>query len=171
MKDFMITPYGDLMFTETNTESRSLCISFYKSNSSVLRISFDTYSYEEIQPSNNALTISFDLNEIKNNKRVSIVSDETCLVQQILMRLQTSLGELSLRSDIGSRLEVVMHQNIMDKKVQDNIKKLVLESIKDLLSDPVIKVTPLIDKSDGYEQCVSLKIYQDGSLLLNYEME
>lgn len=171
MTDFLITPEGDLVFSESNNDSKRLVINFYKSKVKALKISFDMEGYGKLKPNKNSLTIDFDILEIKNNKRVELIQDDAYLMQQILMRLKTSLGELPLRQEIGSMIETVMHKEITDKALHKKIEKIVSNTIKDLISDCAVKVIPKIEKSDRYNQCIEIYIYKDNSLLLNYGLE
>lgn len=171
MTDFLITPSGDLVFSEVDNDSKRLAINFYKSNVKTLKVSFDMEAYDKLEASKDSLTITFDLLEIKNNKRADLVQDDAYLMQQILMRLKTSLGELSLRQEIGSMIETVIHKELTNKALHSKIEKIVSDAIKDLFSDYSVKAIPRVEKSNGYNQCIDIYIYKDGSLLLSHGLE
>ena len=169
--DFLITPSGDLSFSEVKNESKRLTVNFYQGKDRSLRVNFDIETYEELLPQKNTLTITFDVYDIKENKRVLLVKDDAYISQQILMRLKTSLGELPLRQEIGSMMETVMHKDLMDSAIHRKVEKIVSEAIRDLIDDYSVKAIPSVSKIDGYNQCIKVYIYKDNSLLISYEME
>lgn len=169
--DFLITPSGDLAFMEEDNSLNKLCVTFYKSSIHPLRITFGVEVCEPKEAGENALTVMFNVEEIKNNKRVPIASDKVFTTQQILMRLKTSLGELANRTTIGSTIEKIMHKDISDSKVQESFKKIVSSAIEDLLTEHTIKVRPVVKKDNGYKQCMEIYIYEGNTLLTSQEME
>lgn len=171
MIDFLLTSTGDITFSESDNESNRLTINFYKSNAKTLKISFDIEGYGDLEPEKNTLKITFHVQNLKNNKRADLIKGDAYLMQQILMRLKTSLGELSMRQEIGSMIEAVMHKDIRDKVVHSKLEKIIADAIKDLLGDFAVKVVPKIDKSNGYDQCINAYIYKDDYLLLTYGLE
>lgn len=171
MTDFLITPSGDLVFSEANNDEKRLTIKFYKSNTKVLKIGFDTEEYATLKANENALTIKFDILEVKNNKRANLIQDEAYIMQQILIRLRTSLGELPLRQEIGSMLETVMHKDLDDKSVHNKIKNIISDSISDLLYDYSIEIVSEVEKSDRYHQRIKAYIYKEDSLFMSYGLE
>lgn len=171
MTDFLLSPNGDIMFSEVNSESNRLILNFYKCNTKVLKIDFDMEGYGDELPNNNTLTITFDVNAIKYNKRADLVKSDAYLMQQILMRLKTSLGELPMREEIGSMVETVMHKDIRDQAIHSKLEKIIGDAISDLMVDYSVKVVPKVDKSNGYDQCINAYIYKDDYLLLRYGLE
>lgn len=171
MMDFLITPSGDLAFSEVTKETQRLEISFYNSKTKAVRINFDidTYSYD--MPKKDTLVINFDIRKIKNNKRAMMVSDDAYLMQQILMRLKTNLGELPERLEIGSKIETVMHKNLQEKSTQKQVEQIVSNAIKDLLYNYSVKAVPIIQKDNDYRQIMNVMIYENNELIFTYEME
>ena len=171
MIDFLLTPEGDLSFVEDQLENNRLKIDFYKTKSNALRILFDIAAGAELEPSSTALTINFNVLTNTPNKKALIAKDERYLIQQLLMRLKTSLGELPERQEIGSTLETVKHKRLNDKTTKAAVEAIVSSAIQDLYDGYLVKATPVIDKTDGYKQIMNVEIYKDNNLLLNYEME
>lgn len=169
--DLLITPSGDLLFTEVNDENRKLVITFYKSMGKALKINFNVQGDFKEQPSDNTLIISFDVSHKLKNKRASIVKDDAYKMQQIFIRLKTSLGELTNRTSIGSTLETVKHKNLNDSQIKSQIESIVSKAINDILTDFIVEATPEINKENGYKQIMNIKIYEDNELLTTYRME
>lgn len=169
--DFLITPSGDLLFSEEKNESKRLKIDFYQSKNKALKINFDIETYGETLPQKDTLIVTFDVPEIKENKRVPIVKDEAYISQQVIMRLKTSLGELPLRQEIGSMIETVMHKNLMDSAIHNKVENIVGEAISGLIDGYSVKAVPTVSKNNGYNQTIKVYIYKDNSLLTSYEME
>ena len=171
MTDFMITSSGDLVFTESSKENKKLEISFYVSQTNTLKINFEVDTYQDEIPRNNSLQINFSYDDLAYNKKAMMVSNDACKMQQIMMRLKTSLGELAERPEIGSMVETVMHQNIKDKAVQSKIIQVIGEALSDILSNYSIKVIPHIDRTNGYNQVIKVLIYENNELVLVYDLE
>lgn len=171
MIDFLITPSGDLAFTEIEKENQTLEISFYKTKTQALKISFEMDTYLTNTPKKDSLVVYFDLLSIKNNKRAMLVEDDAYKMQQIFMRIKTSLGELPERPEVGSKIETVMHQNIHDKAVQSKVERIVGDAIKDIVYNHSVKAIPTVIKDNDYKQVMNVMIYEDDDLLLTYEME
>ena len=125
----------------------------------------------KIKNEEHMMNITFNLNKIKYNKKIFSVSDKDYIIQQIKIRLRTSLGELPLRKTFGSTLETQMHKDIQDKIVQKNIENIVSSIVSEFLKNYSIKVIPYIDRNNGYYQTFKINIYSNNSLILEYEME
>lgn len=169
--DLLITPSGDLSFTEIENKNNKLIINFYKGTGRALKVDFDVQGDFQEQPPKDALIISFDISHKLNNKRASIVKDDAHKMQQILIRLKTSLGELPDRTSIGSTLETVKHKNLNDSQVKAQVESIVSKAINDILSDFKVIATPEINKENGYKQIMNIKIYENNELLTTYKME
>ena len=76
--------------------------------------------------------INFKLTKLENDKRAMLVKDNAFLIQQIYMRLKTSLGELPLRNEIGSTIEKIKHKNLNDEKTKNDTEEIVKNAIKDI---------------------------------------
>jgi phage baseplate assembly protein W len=169
--DFLLTPSGDVCFTEVDTDENKLTINFFKSPSPVLKINFNTENTGSNNIKNNTLIIKFDVYKTKYNKKIELVKSNAYVIQQIIIRLKTVLGELSLRSDAGSLLETVMHKDLNDVKVKSQVEKIVANAISDLLDDCTVSATPIVKYDNGYKQIMNIQIYNYGDLLLTYETE
>ena len=172
MIDLLLTPSGDLSFIEEQHQNKQLKIDFYKSKNKALRVTFFVEgSGEANKPSAKSLAIHFNILTKKANKKALLVTDNKYLTQQVTIRLQTALGELPQRTDIGSRLETVRHKNLNSLDTISSVEQIVSEAIKDILDDYTVKATPKITKENGYKQIMNVDIYKSKELLLNYELE
>lgn len=169
--DLLITPSGDLLFTEVNNKNSKLIVNFYKSNEKALRINFDVQGDLKTSPSKNTLIVSFDISQKLKNKRALTVKDDAYKTQQIYIRLKTSLGELENRMSIGSTLETVKHKNLNDVNIISQVENIVSKAINDILTDFTVKAIPEIKKENGYKQIMNIKIYKNDEILTTYQME
>lgn len=169
--DFLLTPNGDLAFTESHRENKKLKINFYKTKSRALKVDFEMDTYLTYNPPKDSLTITFDINHIKNDKKAMMVKDDAYKIQQILMRIKTSLGELPERQEIGSKIETVMHKNLHSSSTISKVEQVVGDAIRGLVSNCTIIAKPYVKKESEYKQIMNVMIYQDEELLLTYEME
>ena len=169
--DFMITENGDISFVENDIENKRFNLKFYLSNFNAMNIKFNIERTSKIKNEKHMMNITFNLNKIKYNKKIFSVSDKDYIIQQIKIRLRTSLGELPLRKTFGSTLETQMHKDIQDKTVQKNIENIVSSIVSEFLKNYSIKVIPYIDRNNGYYQTFKINIYSNNSLILEYEME
>ena len=165
--DFMITENGDISFVENDIENKRFNLKFYLSNFNTMNIKFNIERTSKIKNEKHMMNI----NKIKYNKKIFSVSDKDYIIQQIKIRLRTSLGELPLRKTFGSTLETQMHKDIQDKTVQKNIENIVSSIVSEFLKNYSIKVIPYIDRNNGYYQTFKINIYSNNSLILEYEME
>lgn len=171
MIDFLITPSGDLAFVENQKENKKLEIMFYNTKAKALKIDFDMETYSQKSPTKDCLTVNFEMIHTKNNKKAMLVEDDAYTAQQVLMRIKTSLGELSERPEIGSTIETVMHKNLNDKLTQSEVEKIIGDAIKDVLYNYSVKAIPEIQKENGYKQVMKILIYEDNEFIVSYEME
>ena len=116
----------------------------------------DTYLTDT--PKKDSLAIYFDLTNRKNNKRAMLVEDDAYKMQQIFMRIKTSLGELPERPEIGSKIETIMHQNIHDKAAQSKVERIVGDAIKDIIYNYSVKAIPKVIKDNDYRQVMNVMI-------------
>lgn len=171
MVDLLLTATGDVAFIETKEEKSRLKLTFFKTSGKAVKINFYTENIEEPKASNNGLTIKFNIENIKNNKRILTVKNDAYRVQQIKMRIKTSLGELPERTNIGSTLETVIHKRLYDSDVISKTKSIITEALTDIIEDLYIEAEPIIKKVDSYEQLMRIYIYSGNNLLLTYETE
>lgn len=172
MTDFFITKSGDLAFEQNNNKKNKLKIMFYKTKTKALKIDIKIDSYETIKRSKNSLKINFKLTKLENDKKAMLVKDNAFLMQQIYMRLKTSLGELPLRNEIGSTVEKIKHKNLNDEKTRSDTEEIVKNAIKDILYDYSVKAIPrIINNGTDYKQIMKVMIYESNDLLFVYETE
>lgn len=167
LADFKISKTGDLIFQSNDIQSNSIKISFVLSNTNACKVCFDFNEFSSIEPSPNALKIQFNLVDKTANKSVALLKNEESLNQLLSMKLKTTLGELPLRKNFGSKISLLKHKEINTtnlKKLEECIK----ETISDILSEPTVTATPYIDYSNGYNQTVQVRIYDRNKNVLNY---
>lgn len=169
--DLLITPSGDLAFTEINSKNKRLSVNFFKSMNNALKIDFDIEGNYQEHPQKDTFVIKFNISHKLKNKRAEIVKDDAYKMQQVLIRLKTSLGELPERLTIGSMLEIVKHKNLNDEHVRLKVENIVSTAINGILSDFKVVAKPEINKDNGYKQIMNIKIYENNELLTTYTME
>ena len=127
MKDLFLTPRGDLAIRNISSDTKRLEINFITSNSNALRLNFyieDTFQYK---PNANSLSINFSINKPEYNKEIEMVSGDAYMEQAIKIRLSTALGSLEGNRDIGSKLELIIHEFIDVQATHTNLEKLIKE--------------------------------------------
>lgn len=169
--DFKITSKGDLVFLDETNKNEKMQIEFYKAKSNALRIEFAVKNTSENLTRQNSLTINFEVIKPKNNKKAKIISNDSYLIQQALIRIKTVQGELYKRPNVGSTLEPIMHKNIYDSKIIGLVESKISEALKDIMDNYIVKATPIIERNNGYRQVIKIKVYNNNALLINYEME
>lgn len=167
--DFQLTSNGDISFCESNIDNGSK-IFFYKTKTKVLKINFNINRSMNVQRDTNSLLISFNYEPIKNNKRINIIKDEAFLIQQIMIRIKTSLGELPYRQDVGSKIETIIHKDISDSKNIETIRQIVSDAIKDIIDDYKVTAKASVSYDNGYSQCVIIKIIKENTAIFTYKI-
>lgn len=158
MKDLFLTPRGDLAIKNISNDSRRLEIGFVTSQSNALRLNFfieDTIAYK---PLKNSLSINFSINKPEYNKEIEMISGNSCIEQAIKIRLATSLGSLAGNRDIGSKLELVLHEFVDNQVVLTNLEKIIKESIKDLIPNAKIWIQKPKTKYTDYSTNLKVTI-------------
>lgn len=168
--DFAISKSGDLLFQEQDINNTSLKVSFALSNTKAMKIVFDFSEFDVNTPSENALKVSFDLVKKTANKSVQIVKEDDMIAQLLTLKLKTTLGELPLRENFGSKVSLMKHQEI-NKANLDKLAQYVKTCIEDIITNPTVIAKPYINYSNGYKQTVILNIYGDNKSLLDYIIE
>jgi hypothetical protein len=169
--DFAINDSGDLLFSKRDDKYKSLNIKFNISKTKVQKISFLTTTDGEVHhKSDNYLQLSFTIEDVDNKTTSIVYKDDTSLAQLISLQLKDTLGELSYRTDDGSKLSLYKHQNI-NKDTLRALESYLQTFLADYLYNPIVKATPVISYTNGYKQAVELFIYNDSNLLLQYKIE
>lgn len=170
MQDLYINEYGDIEFEDFDTNKNTLKISFFKSKNKALKVSFDNLSFSDYRRSANCINVSFYTSNKNGIQKPKEVSDRDYLIQQINMSLKTTIGELPLRKDIGSTLEVMNHIDISDNKNILDIKKVLYNSIKRLLPNCEIDINVLSSNNNNYYPVLEARIKEDTNVF-SYELE
>lgn len=165
--DFKINKTGDLVFKENDIESNKIKVSFVLSQTNSCKIYFDLNEFETIVPSSHALNIQFDLVQKTANKSVSVLKQEDALAQLILLKLRTSIGELPLRKQFGSKISLLKHKEI-NKSNLKLLEDYIEECVSDILSQPTVEASSYIDYRNGYKQTVKIRIYDKNKNILSY---
>lgn len=154
MKDLFLTPRGDLSVENISDSKQRLNINFITSKSNALRINFFIEDTFERDRTDTSLLINFDIEKVKNDKELRVISDDIAMEQAIKIRLFTALGSLKANEDIGSKIELIIHEFIDKESTIENLKKYIRQAINDLIKDPIIRVNKLeskyIDYSNGF---------------------
>lgn len=158
MKDLFLTPRGDLAVENISDSKQRLNINFITSRSNALRINFFIEDTFEKYKKETSLLINFDIEKIKNDKELRVISGDLAMEQAIKIRLFTALGSLKQNEDIGSKLELVMHEFIDKESTLENLKKYISQSISDLISNPIIHINKLNNKYIDYSNGLSVTI-------------
>lgn len=167
--DLAINSTGDLLFQEQNSNYKSLKVSFSLSNTKAQKISFNIEDSNKII-SANALRVNFNIENKKPKDSAVIYKDNVAKAQLIALKLKTTLGDLPMRQDFGSKISMFRHQNINNKNLS-NLETLVAKTLEGMIYNPKVIATPIIDMQNGYTQIVKLEVYSNNNLLLEYKME
>lgn len=168
--DFAVDSSGDLIFTEQDVLSNSLKVSFAFSKTKAMKIVFDFIECEPSKHSDHALKISFDLVKKTANKSVAIHKDQDAIQQLLTLKLKTTLGELPLRKEFGSKLSLLKHKEINDNNLKI-LEHYILEAISDIVTNPKVEAVPYINYNNGYQQTILVKIYDSKREILHYIIE
>lgn len=155
MKDFYLTPRGDLSISNINTDYKKLEINFITSFSNALCLNFFIDDIKQNNLSSTSLSINFNIEKPNYNKEVRIVSGEECIEQAIKIRLATALGSVRENLDIGSTLEELVHELVDSKRIVNSLKNCIANAISDIIPNPIILVnkpkTKYVDYSTGFK--------------------
>lgn len=168
--DFQLDRSGDLLFIQQDKQNSSIKLSFTLSQTNATKISFDLSNFKKIEPSENALKISLDIEKNIANKAVSIINEDEAKKQLLILKLNTTLGELPLRKDFGSKISLMKHKEINPTNLSA-LESYVAESISDIIPNPIVNASPYISYDNGYNQTVIISIYSKNKRLLNYIIE
>lgn len=158
MKDIFLTPRGDLAIEDIIDSKQRLEINFLTSKSNALRFNFFVEDTFEKQALPNSLQINFKTEKPINNKEVRMVTGNAAIEQAIKIRLLTALGSLRGNSDIGSKIELVIHQLIDNESTLLNLEKYIKQAIKDIISNPIIKISNVNSKYIDYSDKLKIVI-------------
>ena len=161
--DFKINDDGDLIL-EGSEESKSLiCISFHISKHKGQKITF--FLDTELEPSiSGRVKISFNLNNNTTKYGSKVIKSTDSISQLIKIKLKTSLGELSERAEFGSTLRKHIHSNLTDKSLAA-IQSTIESDVKEYIHNPIVRITPVVEKRNSYRQYLQVEIYDKDILM------
>lgn len=170
--DFLLTPTGDISFEIFEKKSNPFEISFITTKTTALRIKFHTEEIEsKKQLNDSSLNIRFCTYNPTNNKTISMTNDDEFYEQQIKIRLQTVIGDMSSYPALGSYLEKYKHKFIdtctPSTEVPDEIKR----CLKDIIPNCEVTIGLKQNKYYGYSNCLEIFIYdKTRNKEYNYEL-
>lgn len=141
MKDLFLTPRGDLAIKDINNSQKRLEVNFITSKSNALGINFYIEDTSSLKAYKNSLSLSFSIDKPEYNKELGMISGDAYMEQAIKIRLLTSLGSLRGNTDIGSKLELVVHEFIDSSTTITNLEKIVKEAIYDLIPNAHVYIS------------------------------
>ncbi len=156
MKDLFLTPRGDLAIEDISNEKEKLEINFITSKSNALVLKFfveDTFSK---QRNNNSLLLNFNIDVPTYNKELRMINGTQAMEQAIKIRLMSSLGSIAGNTDVGSKIETVIHSFIDKDSTSLKLEKIIKEAIKDLIADPIIKIQKTQTKYTDYSDTLKI---------------
>ena len=156
MKDLFLTPRGDLAIENISDTKNRLELNFITSKSNALIINFFIEDTIEKKRTPNSLLINFATQKPLNNKEIRTISDNMAIEQAIKIRLLSSLGSIEGNTDIGSKLELIIHNYIDKDNTLINLEKFIREAINDIIINPTIKINKINSKYLDYSN--SLKV-------------
>ena len=168
MKDLFLTPRGDLAIEDMSDSKQRLEINFITSKSNALRLNFfieDTFSKIK---SINSLLLNFKIDIPENNKELRLISGDLAMEQAIKIRLLSSLGSIRGNTNIGSKIETVIHDFIDKDATLTTLEKLIKEAISDIITNPVIKISKVNSKYTDYSETLKITIIDNKN---NYNIE
>lgn len=171
MFDLALTPKGDIIFTQNKNRTKPLTISFGITKTNLLKLSFEVTDCYPIETSQNGIRISFEIDELKNNKKAMLFYNDDALKQAIKIRLLTAIGELPNRTAIGSKLELVKHKPLHDVETKTLLTDYVKQALVSIIPNVDVRVEPNIDKLNGYSQGMNIYIYNNGFLVFKYNLK
>lgn len=141
MKDLFLTPRGDLAIKDINNSQKRLEVNFITSKSNALGINFYIEDTSSLKAYKNSLSLSFSIDKPEYNKELEMISGDAYMEQAIKIRLLTSLGSLRGNTDIGSKLELVVHEFVDSSTTITSLEKIVKEAIYDLIPNAHVHIS------------------------------
>ena len=141
MKDLFLTPKGDLAIKDINNSQKRLEVNFITSKSNALGINFYIEDTSSLKAYKNSLSLSFSIDKPEYNKELEMISGDAYMEQAIKIRLLTSLGSLRGNTDIGSKLELVVHEFVDSSTTITSLEKIVKEAIYDLIPNAHVYIS------------------------------
>lgn len=163
MKDLFLTPRGDLAVENVTDSKQRLEINFITSKSNALVLNFFIEDTSPKQNTNNSLLLNFNINIPEYNKEFRIISGDLAMEQAIKIRLLSSLGSIRGNTDLGSKLETVVHSFVDKDTTLLNLEKCIREAIADIVSNPIIKIEKVNGRYVDYSNTLKVTIIDNTS--------
>lgn len=138
MKDFYLTPRGDLAINSITNDYKKLEINFITSFSNALCLNFFIEDTMQKKPNSTSININFKIDKPEYDKEIKIISGDEAIEQAIKIRLSSALGSIRENVDIGSNLEEIMHELIDNESVIPSLKASIKNAISDIIPNPII---------------------------------
>lgn len=158
MKDLFLTPRGDLAIDNILNSHERLELNFITSKSNALVVNFFLEDGYENKPSASSLIINFNFEKPEFNKELKLISGDMCMEQAIKIRLQSALGSIEGNKDIGSKLEMVIHELIDNPSTLLNLERIIKEAIYDLIPNANISIEKTSTKYIDYSTNLKISI-------------
>lgn len=150
MKDFYLTPRGDLAISNINTDNNKLEINFITSYSNALCLNFFIEDVQSTKLNPSSLRINFNIEKPSYDKEIKIISGDEYMQQAIKIRLNSALGSIRENLDIGSTLEELIHELVDNKNIINSLKTAIAKAIYDIIPNPTIIISQPKSKYINY---------------------
>lgn len=157
MKDLFLTPRGDLAIENITNNHKRLELNFITSKSNALRLNFFLEDSYQNKPTSTSLCISFAIDKPEYNKELQMISGNSYMEQAIKIRLASALGSIEGNKNIGSKLELVIHELIDKPNTLLNLEKIIKEAISDIIPNAKVYIKKPTSKYIDYS--TNLKVY------------
>lgn len=161
LKDFYLTPRGDLAISNISTDSNKMEINFITSFSNALCLNFFIDDTQQKALTASSLQINFHIDKPVYNKEVIVISDNEYMQQAIKIRLASALGSIRGNQDIGSTLEELVHELIDNNSLANSLKASITNAIKDIIPNPTIIINKTKSKYVDYSAGLNILIIDD----------
>lgn len=163
MKDLFLTPRGDLAIENMIDNKQRLEINFITSKSNALVLNFFIEDTFPKQRTADALLINFNIDKPEYNKEFRVIAGDSAMEQAIKIRLLSSLGSIRGNTDLGSKLETVIHSFVDKDTTVFNLEKCIREAISDIISNPIIQIEKVNGKYTDYSNTLKVTIIDNTS--------
>lgn len=157
--DLYLTSTGDITFEETEIVKESgLTFNFFLAPSNSLTFNFYTKSSRTIKQNEQTLFMDFYTYSVDFDKNSKTVEDKKYVQQAIRLRLSTEFGTISRDDEYGSKIYALMHSNLDDSRLLNEIELLAKYALEDLVPGASIKASKLKSNYLDYYDTIKLTI-------------